>query len=42
MNSDISGDLYLDRATLPPFNAFQQILVKVDVENISPEHAIDS
>ena len=42
MNSDISGDLYLDRENLPTFNAFQQIMVKVDVENIGPEHAIDS
>jgi hypothetical protein len=42
MNSDNSGDLYLDRETLPTFNAFQQIMIKVDVENIGPEHAIDS
>jgi hypothetical protein len=42
MNSDNSGDLYLDRENLPTFNAFQQIMIKVDVENIGPEHAIDS
>ena len=42
MNSDISGDLYLDRENLPTFNAFQQIMIKVDVENIGPEYAIDS
>ena len=36
MNSDISGYLYLDIENLPTFNAFQQIMVKVDVENIGP------
>ena len=42
MNSDDSGDLYLDRENLPTFNAFQQIMIKVDVENFGPEHALDS
>ena len=42
MNSDNSGDLYLDRENLPTFNAFQQVIIKIDVENNGPEYALDS
>jgi hypothetical protein len=42
MNSDNSGDLYLDRENLPTFNAFQQVMIKINVENNGPEYALDS
>ena len=36
------GDLFLNRDSLPTFDAFQHIMLKIAVENNGPEYALDS
>ena len=42
LNSAGIGDLFLDRDSLPTFDAFQHLMLKIAVENNGPEYALDS